>query len=335
MIKKRNLDNALIQWIMNVTGLGPGIGEIRYLAPAASSTSQYRTQLQKNDTDDADMFTTLTAAENALVAYRNDIVLALPGAYDEALEINWDKANSHILGLSGRNTLGDYYEPGVVIYTDTSAAEFVLDVTAPNAQFHNIAIQNAGNSATNYAAVRVNIYATYWKNCSFMGQMAATTAATAVCGALYIHTNGHTPIFEDCMIGQDVWSIRSGANGGVIRFSGSQPNDGQFIRCTIKSISNTGTCALVAVATGTGIGRGWEFKNCIFSNFSSTPTQMNQVFYGPSTAAWWPIYLHHCSAYGFDRWTDETSYRVFGTMPIADDGGGLEISLDQTVAGGG
>ena len=45
-IKKRNLDPALVQWIMTQTGLGVGIGEIHWVAPATSATSQYRAQLQ-------------------------------------------------------------------------------------------------------------------------------------------------------------------------------------------------------------------------------------------------------------------------------------------------
>lgn len=334
MIKKRNLDSSLVQWIMTQTGLGPGIGEIFYVAPASSSTSQYRTQLQSMGINDERIYTSPATAFADMVAYRNDVMLVMPGAYALTSELAWNKANTHMIGLGGPHSLGDYYEPNVVIYTATSAVNYVINLTGGNCQFHNVAIQNAGNSATNYAAVIVNKYGSYWKNVSLMGQMDATTAATAVCGALYIHTDGHTPIFEDCMIGQDVWSVRSGANGGVIRFSGSQPNDGQFRNCTIKSISSTATCAAVAVASGTGIGRGWEFVNCRFTNFSDAATQMNQVFYGPSTSAWWPVHLHNCYAHGYDRWTDETSYRIFGTMPVADDGGGLAIALDETVAGG-
>ena len=61
---------------------------------------------------------------------------------------------------------------------------------------------------------------------------------------------------------------------------------------------------------------------------------MNEVFRGNDTTAWWPIYLKDTAAYGYDRWTDNTQYDIFGNMPVADDGGGLAIELDETVAGG-
>lgn len=317
-----------------VAGLvGPGIGKLHFVVPDRAGA--YAALLSGSGIGQGSIYTSVSTAYSMAVASRNDVICVYPGAYAETASIDWSKANTHLMGMGGIHSLGDYYEPNVVLYTATAAVDYVIDLTGANFQCHDIAIQNAGNSATNYAAVKVNKYGSYFKNVSLMGQMEATTAATAVCGALYIHTDGHTAIFEDCVIGQDVWSVRSGANGGVIRFSGSQPNDGQFRRCTIKSISSTATCAAVAVASGTGIGRGWEFRDCRFLNFSDAATQMNQVFYGPTTTAWWPVHLHNCYSQGYDRWTDETSYRIFGTMPIADDGGGQAIALDETVAGAG
>ncbi len=86
MIKKRNLDNSLIQWIMTVTGLGPGIGEVHYVALAASATSQYRTNLNAMGVGvDQPIHSTIQAAVTKKVDYRNDVILVLPGTYIETV----------------------------------------------------------------------------------------------------------------------------------------------------------------------------------------------------------------------------------------------------------
>ena len=76
MIKKRNLDPSLVQWIMTVTGLGPGIGELHWVAPVDSATSQYRAQLESWGVGiDHKIHTTVAGAFAKAVAYRNDVIL--------------------------------------------------------------------------------------------------------------------------------------------------------------------------------------------------------------------------------------------------------------------
>ena len=147
MIKKRNLDNSLVQWIMGQTGLGPGIGNIKYLVPNTSSTSQFRNILQENNTPDADMFTTLASAEAAMEAYQNDVLLVMPGLYTESAETDWDKAWTHMIGLGGPNTYGEYAEPNCVIRTTGTSVVNTLDVTGQLCQFHNVTFNNYGANA--------------------------------------------------------------------------------------------------------------------------------------------------------------------------------------------
>ncbi len=54
-----------------------------------------------------------------------------------------------------------------------------------------------------------------------------------------------------------------------------------------------------------------------------------------TTHSWTQIVLKNCHSHGIDRWTDHTVDYIYGTMPIADDGGGQSIALDETVAGTG
>ena len=332
MIRKHNLDPSLINWIMTITGLGPGIGDVFFVA---DEDSNYYYWLRDDlKVDPAHLFTNLLTAYNTTTGSRNDCILAAPGAYLATAELAWSKSNTHLIGLGGPNTMGDFYEPNVVFYTSGTAVASTITITGANCQFINVGIQNYGNNAACLTAVTLNNYGCTFKNVTFMGNMTTNQNTTAAAASLYIGTSGHYPIFESCQIGQDVWGARSGANSGQLRFTGSQPNGGQFRNCIFRSISSTASCAMIAVATGTGIGRGWLFNNCHFANFSATATEMNHVFYAPSASGWWPVAMMNCMASGYSRWTDLTDYRIFGNMPIADDGGGLEISLDHTVAGG-
>ena len=322
MIKKRNLDPSLIQWIMTQTGLGPGIGEIFYVALASATASQYRTQLESFGADDISLLPSV--AEAKMVASRNDVLLVAPGAYLETAELDWDKANSHIIGMAGPNIMGDHSEPGVSIYSTGIGVVNTLHVTGAYSQFVNIGVVNNGANAACLAAVYLDIYGTVWKHCGIMGNMNSTQNAVAAAASLYIHTNAHYPLFEDCQIGSDVWGLRATANSGQVYFSGSQPNGGLFRRTHFKSISNTATCAMVTTkGSGTPVGRGWVFDDCHFGNFSSVPTAMNNVFYGYGAGAWWPIVLKKCSAQGYDEWTDQDNNYLLADMPATDSGGGI------------
>jgi len=342
MIKKRNLDSSLIQWIMTVTGLGPGIGELVWVAPSVSSSSQFRSELETNLGIGTKIYSTLTAGYAQLVNHRNDVMLVMPGAYDETASIDWAKDNTHLLGLGGPNTRSDYSEKNVVVYTDTAAVDYTIHLTGDHCIFKNIGINNAGANAGNFSPLYVDGYGNWFENVGLIGNMTSQQLADDDCASLHIGTNAHNCKWINCDIGEDCWGKRSAAYSGQISFIGSQPNGGLFRRCFVRSQSETATCAAVTVykaaAGSTHIGRGWLWDNVVFTNFDArtgTGTNVNEVFMLHDAAGAWPQLLHQCSAFGYDRWTDESSnYNIVGTMPVADDGGGLGINLDQTVAGG-
>ena len=332
-IKKRNLDPSLVQWIMSETGLGPGIGEVKYVAPATSSTSQFRTQLESMGVSSGDIYTLPSLAEAAMEGYRNDVMLVAPGAYAETAEIAWDKANAHILGLGGPNAqAGDYSEPGVVIYTITANVTQLLNITGAYSQFHNFAVENYADDADNLAAALINIYGITCKNVGFHGHMAATQNTTAAAASLYIGGAGMYPLLEDCQIGQDVWGTRSGANSAVMRFTGTgRPNGATLRRCKFLSRSVTATCAMISVPVNTGIGRSWYFDNCHFSNFYDGTTLLNQVVYSVTGTQQFTIQLHNCSAAGFTEWQTGDFSIVTSDMPITGTAGGLMKQPTGTV----
>lgn len=343
MIKKRNLDNSLIQWIMTVTGLGPGIGDIKYLTPAAASTSQYRTQLQSMDTDDDDIYTTLLAAETALTAYRNDIVLVFPGLFTNTAVHDWDKAHTHLMGLGGPNTRGHYRTSSasdmrnVNLHTVTTDQADVINVTGENCQFLNVHIHNEGSHANNVSALRVNSYGFYGRNLAIRGATGTDALSAVEAGSLYVHTDADYATFENCTIGHNTYSggNKSGAKSGHLVFSSgatSGPQNTFFKGCYFQLKAEATNVGLVRFSGGGCVDRDHVFEDCLFTNFwTNNADRGASVFYntvaGVQAAN---VVLRRCTARGFDEWqiTDLPSagaaaFLIEADMPVVDCGGGL------------
>jgi pectin methylesterase-like acyl-CoA thioesterase len=156
MIKRRNLSPSLVNWIMTESGLGPGIGHIRYLV--ATSTA-YRTQLGDLGVDESDMYTDLLTAYNATTTDRNDIIFVMPGVYEVTAAVAWSKSHVHMIGLAGPLISGDWTTAdSCVIYTDTITVADVITLTGHGCIFKNLVIENYGANAANVSAVRVAGY---------------------------------------------------------------------------------------------------------------------------------------------------------------------------------
>jgi len=224
MIKKRNLDNSLIQWIMTQTSLGPGIGKIQYLMPTTSTTARYNTMMADNGIDAADCHATLAAAYAAITNDRNDIILTFPGLYTATATCDWAKDHAHLLGLGGPNILGRRGRPNVQLHTDTEAVDYTVHLTGDFCQFHNITISNgaSGGSADdeNLAAVGVAGYGNYFKTVAFRGINSAAQMAAAACSSLEIMAGSGELLFENCNIGSNGWgTARTNTTQGHLLFS--------------------------------------------------------------------------------------------------------------------
>lgn len=336
MIKVRNIAPELKQWIMAQTNLGPCIGDLFYVVPTDSSTSYYREALEKMGV--TEFYSSVSAAYAKTKTNRNDVILVAPGAYAETATIDWAKDNTHLIGMGGPVTAADYSEYNTVLYTSTAAVDFTIDLTGDHCQFVNIGINNAGNDATNYAAMRVNGYGNLFNNVTFIGNMGASQLSAVACASLYIHTYAHNCRWYNCAIGEDCWGNRSGANSGQLRFSStSQPNGGIFKDCYFRSASLTATVAMVAIPANGAVGRGWKFENCTFHNTNTTAsaTNCNEVFYINDNTGTSPItLLKDCSAIGYDCWQDNDYDRIRSNMSQWYSGGGLTSEPLLTYNGG-
>jgi len=314
----------------------PMLGKIFYAVPAGSSTSLYE-EWARTDLDiPAELILTGALAPSqafdACTANRNDVVCVFPGAYLHTAELAWDKAQTHLVGMGGPNVGGDYSEPGVAIYTTGTAVASVITITGANCQFHNAIINNVGANAACLSAVKLDKYGCIFKNMHIAGCMAATQAAAALANSLQIEYDGMYPIFEDCIIGHDVWTTRSGANQAVILFKDGQTNGGLFKNCRILSVCETATGAFVGVVGANKLGRGWTFDNCIFDNYT-TGTTMNQAFYesAANSIGDRTVILKDCilNTNGCDAWQDDNNDTVHGYMPVAAAAGGLTAEISD------
>lgn len=331
-INKRNFQNQMIAFLGNKLDVGPALGEIFFVA---TSGGYWEDNLKYCGVDSDHIDTTVSAAEDKTTANSHDVVCVTPGAFVETASITWDKANTHLVGLGGKNIGGDYSEPNVVIYTVTTTIGTLLNVTGANCQFHNFVVENNYDAAGNLAAATINNYGTFWKNVAFHGNMQSTQNSTAACASLYIGASGMYPTLVDCIIGQDVWGTRAAANSGVLRFSetGGRPNGGRFFNCQFLSTGSTVTCAMVAIPAATSSGRGWLFDNCKFQHFNDAGASLNQAFYSVGSGVQkHSMILHKCSAYGIDEWQDANDDVVISTMGVATAGGGLHIEPTATVS---
>jgi hypothetical protein len=317
--------------------IGLGMGKLRYVvASRASATNLYYAKLKKNGVRDGDIFTTLAAAYAATTGDQNDVIAVTPGAYLETAELAWAKSATHLVGLGGPNTNGDFYEPNCVIYTSGIAVASTITVTGNNCQFINMTFANYGNNAACLTPFTLDSYGCYFSACTFQGNMTTNQNTTAAAASLYIAGGGMYPIFDNCTIGQDVWGERSGANSGQLRFSDTgQPNGGWLRNCRIPSRSMTATCAAVSFSKNGCIGRGWTFDNCIFQNEYATPfTALNNVFYDNDLAGQ-SILLKDCVNMGYSEWQAGgagVDRRIFSNMGVASLGGGICIDPSGTIA---
>jgi len=136
-VKRRHLSHSLEQWLVGLE-MGPGIGDIFYLATSGSAAE---TWIKKQGVDSDHLFTAVNTAVAECTANRNDKIIALPG-YTETIStaagIAMSVAGVDLIGV-GRGTI----KP---IITFSSSTASTLTMTAANCGISGIQFQNAKDS---------------------------------------------------------------------------------------------------------------------------------------------------------------------------------------------
>ncbi len=340
MIRKRNLDPSLVQWIMTQTGLGPGIGEFHWVAPASSATSQYRTQLQRWGVEqNYKIHTKPSLAYDAAVAYRNDVVLVLPGTYTETETLSWAKANTHMLGVGNPS----WRHLGAIQITSTvEAATATVDVTAAHVFFGGLSIKQNGAYSACVTALRLS--STYFrgKELDVMGHLNSEVAGVEGASSLEFADGtsyGFGSTFDDCAFGTGSGANRTASStttNGVINFavdsqSGSPAGYTEFHNCRILSrAQSTGTAMIRFADARWGADRYVWWDHCLFFNFWNADELLGCFYFKAGARGGNRQILTACTLRGADQWETQNTYNVFMSMPITAAGGGLTLEASGT-----
>lgn len=341
MIKKKNLDGSLVQWIMGQTGLGPGIGEIFYLVSQykndGSTASQYRRSLLDSGiADDSHIFTSLSSAYAAMTGDRNDVLLVYPGDYTITSQLTWAKNQTHILGLGGPNQrmAPAAGTDGMVRFYDTTARgsdAASIKVTGHYVQFQGFQMRNSANDVNNIADLFIVGKNFYGKNLHLRGGGGAAQINAFAGIPLWIDTSvagqANCGTMVDCYIGDPHGTARTGGCTSVY-FPGTagQGTSWEFINCKLMGTSETAAVPCVALGGNYSVDRYLLFKECIFYNFSTNLANvLTQVFDDNQTTTHM-IIIDNCFQYGWGDWTDNATY-VFGNQPAANAAGGKAVTL--------
>lgn len=154
-IRKRNLEDSLLRWIQEQSGLPLGMGDVKYVA----ATTAWRSYLYDNGYGSTIYSNPKTAYDNC-TAGQNDVVVVFPGSYDFGDVWTWAKDSTHMICIG---PVGMTNHP-VTLYhalenTETGG-QFVI--TASNCFFKNFKLRHrAANNSSAGAVVNVN-----FKGCS-------------------------------------------------------------------------------------------------------------------------------------------------------------------------
>lgn len=272
---------------------------------------------------------TLMAGYSHLRTGRGDTVFIANGDYVLTAEFDWSKSDTNLVGLY-ENIEGDYTQGGVNIYTTTATVVNTVHITGTRCLFQNLKINNAGAAAACLNAVFLCGAGAVFKNVAICGAQAATQCDTALATSLCIGRGGYFPKFEDCVIGTNTQTTRTGATNSHLHFTSLGgglycPDNGTFKRCKFLSISVDATTPMVYMLTHS-IDRIWLFEDCTFYNFYvATGALLNQVFNDADTYYTHQVVLKRCTAIGYTEWqTADIGFKSIQTdMSVTGLGGGL------------
>lgn len=294
-IRRRHLSSEVKAWIMNTLSLGPGVGDVFYVADAGST---YEAWIKGQGAPADHVFATLALAFAATTDNRNDVILVAPGTYTVTAELDWDKRFTHLIGMGGPNVRG-YDTYGTQFYTETITVARLIDLTGPRCQFHNITFANNGANNACLSAFVNNAYGTTLKNCNIMGMMNNTTGARTLANSIEVGSLGAYLEAENCIFGTAEWGLQASDSNAPLYFSSadSNPGDGKFTNCLFQTYIAATTRPLIYAASQNAIGKSWVFDRCEFYSFSiNHAVARAQVIVTPGSPSTHDVLFKDCAA---------------------------------------
>ncbi len=301
MIQKRNLDKSLINWIVSESGLGPGIGDVKYVATATSATNQYRSWLEQNGVKSGSIYTTPTLAEASLTAYRNDVVVVMPGTYTLTSLLTWDRNNTHIIGS---HSASPWSNNVIIRHTASTATSPWLTFSGNDCLIKNIHFISGGSNAAQHYNIKNTGSGNMYENCWFEGPTNATQGTDTDVNNVLIDGGGN--YFRNCIFGTTAHNTMNGA--AQVGWTGSAYRS-TFENCLFfMSVAATAGRMLDCGKSSSDISGPQFFRNCQFS-------------------AWYSGHSDQCSALVYDN-------NKAGTGQLIFDPNCMFVGFDKIVTGG-
>jgi hypothetical protein len=274
-VRKEHFHGSTNNWLMNVLGFGPGIGDVFYVCTDGGTYHAWLADDLK--VPDDNIFHTVALAYAATTSNRNDVVCKYPGIETVTAELNWSNSRTHLVGLGGPQQKG--YESGTGLTSSTITVANVIHNTGVNNQFHNITVMNAGGNAACLSAFKNAGYGTRMIGCQIIGcAETATQGKTALANSLAIASGGYYFYAENCNFGSTDFGALGADTACVLLFEADgMSSDGKFVACNFGAMIDATTRPLIYVGSN-GIDRDWIFDRCEFYAFSTNHTyKMAQV----------------------------------------------------------
>ncbi len=258
---------------------------------------------------------TLAGALGQCVTKRGDVVYLIShgnSAADctdyQSVALNWNKDNTHLIGINGSGNLIQQRSRIAQLSTATGITG-LLTVSANNCYFSNISIYQGVADATSKYAVKVTGQRNCFDNVTMSGIGNDLMDTTGNC-SLYISA-GAENIFKHCYIGLDTIARGTAVNSELLLDTGAVRN--VFEDCYFLTYAEAATHLFIKVPVN-GLDRFTMFKRCEFINYptgdaaGTTMTQAFDVTGGGSPDG--VILLSFCTLYGTTDWETTPSGKV-------------------------
>jgi len=314
VIHRKDLDRVM-GWLAQILGVGPGLGDVRFLVEDASEYHDWLKYLGvKND----HIHTTVVAAEDALTADRNDVLCVTPGDYAVTSAIAWDKDQTHIVGLGGPNQRqqpSTLTNGGTRIKCITTAVEEVIAVTGNYVQFHRTGFMNNAANTGNKYDVLVQCRNFYAELCAFRGGNNTTQNQNASAGIPLGIGAGYAARFKRCQIGQS-GNVTRTTGPGFVKFVAGGHGGIDWEDCIFEMRSETsGANPSGFLVEQTSLDRVMWFKRCLFYNFSENWGALPDYLFNIDQTTTFDILLTQCAMAGFDIVSDNAHVKTIDPAP--------------------
>ena len=203
---------------------------------------------------------TMAKAYSLLTEKKNDVLYVIGGYTGVVLAetLTWAKSHTHMIGISAPV----WYSPRSRISHGTANFSPIIEVTASDCLFKNIALLQGNGGADNHIALKISGSRNVFEDCSINPMLHATEGADADCIGIDL-VGALQTTFRDCLIGNETIA-RADANC-LVKFETSAGRT-LFDRCIFLQFVSAATP--IVINAGGAIGYNM-YRDCLFLNYSA------------------------------------------------------------------